>query len=271
MIIHPFLNYDRKFKTNYFEKYIIGGFQYGSGKKYIEDGFEFHSPPNGQGFIIEERENYVGVSIFIGDIDRGEPSCVDIQIFNDLPTIANLVHYQYDIKYCINKELEPKKGTRLMIKIIINYLKENFPEVKYIELMDISKYNCQKDNIKLEIFKLYFFIYGKGYYQKNFGFELYRKQDIIEYKNNLLRLKVIRVNKDWVEKVLLELKFPLKKIEEFLDEIGDNELWRNVFLKLRINKKLNDYCLIIDKLLNRIMNENGIVNLFGYSYRLKIR
>ena len=75
------------------------------------------------------------------------------------------------------------------------------------------------DNIDL----LYFFKYGKSYYQKNFGFRYIKKIHRMHQAENMRIRENHFINKKEVRKELLQY-FAKEKVERFLEFIEDHKI-----------------------------------------------
>ena len=72
--------------------------------------------------------------------------CVSIFINynNNKPLNANMPHAMYDEK-CAITHLDKGDGSRIMIKTILEYIKQNYPTIKEIKYDDMSSIECATD------------------------------------------------------------------------------------------------------------------------------
>jgi hypothetical protein len=110
-----------------------------------------------------------------------------------------------------------------IIYSFIQYIKDNYPKVEYITLIDEANYNCDEmynsSNISLSIY--YFLKYMKLYYMKKYNFKIYDinkdeeenkikkfKKIVKLYKNNKI------LNNEKINKILFYLKNKCKKYKK---------------------------------------------------------
>lgn len=257
---HPFLQYDYKFGTDYYNFLIK---QKGGGLKVKFEDYIFY---------IDEIKYDNCIKIFIGNPDKDEPECVHIRIDDEFPEIANLIFFQYDEKCSINKMLKKGEGTKVMFKTIVKYIKKFYTNVKMIDLSDTAKISCYYNGslTKFKLYKWYLFLYGKGYYQKNYGFDFENRFKKEKHIENVRIIKTLKVNLREVFDILKKLELSNKEIYDFIRQLKNNELWCSAIKRIRDENLLNDYCFILDNLLSEIMFKNKIVDLYDEGYRLNL-
>lgn len=101
--------------------------------------------------LLKNEEDDVVVKI--GSQRRDTP-CVVLEISSHKPNIVNIEYVEHDEFCADNKLLERKRGTRLMLYVILDIVLRSLPEVKYVTLQDISKFYCHGHPIELANYKM---------------------------------------------------------------------------------------------------------------------
>ena len=118
--------------------------------------------------------------------------CVSIFINynNNKPLNANMPHAMYDEK-CAITHLDKGDGSRIMIKTILEYIKQNYPTIKEIKYDDMSSIECATDeelsqatnrkrgtHLKpMSLYNLSIAYNGQTWYEKYFGAKKVKKHE----------------------------------------------------------------------------------------------
>ena len=136
---------------------------------------------------------------FFSRIDKYQPDTLIIQNFtyyNDCNTI---------------RDFEKGKGMKRLMNTLIRYTKENYSEIKQLQLDDEAVLLCESkiDNSIYRIYlpRLYFLKYGMGYYQYNFGFKLMNKRFNMILQDNKQKLENFKLVKDNLYTIYQFLKY----------------------------------------------------------------
>jgi hypothetical protein len=191
-------------------------------------------------------------------------------ISHNTPNIILLENFSY-LKNCnITKDLEKDTGTKRMMRSFIQYISENEPLVKTIELFDTSSFPCN-DDIKILNYKTYLFKYGKGYYAHHFGFKLVSKDDEITYNTNLKIASTLIINKSkFVEYLATKpsiFQNESNNITKFLSLLHDGKLVSSFISTFRCPSQL---CNIYRAYLDFIFKEYKLDDLNGTNYSANI-
>jgi hypothetical protein len=103
-----------------------------------------------------------------------------------------------------------------IIHSFIQYIKDNYPNVKYITLVDEANYPCNEtyDSETIPLSTYYFFKYMKLYYMKKYKFKIYdynEKKEIKEIKKFKKIVKLYKSEKELNDKKIKKIIFYLKK------------------------------------------------------------
>lgn len=97
------------------------------------------------------------------------PQCVSIIVFDNEP-IADLHGVLYDKLCSSNIPLSKKdNGTVKMVNAIIAIARNQFPYVTKFKLTDMSKVDCNELRTRVWLADMYFYRYGKTWYEDRFG------------------------------------------------------------------------------------------------------
>lgn len=199
--------------------------------------------------------------IFIGN----KENCITGLIKIEEPNVLDVNGFSYFRSCNITKDLERKTGTIQMMNTFIKYIKEHYPNITKIILADNTYFDCNKYNSRLNLYNLYLFKYGCGYYEKYFNFIL--ADGAVKHKLNLEKYKTITIDKEQIYQHLLTIfnkQEPniITDINEFMSFLIDNELVYK-FVKRFHN---DDLCYIFKEFLDFIMTEHKLFQLNGSVY-----
>lgn len=119
-------------------------------------------------------------SLFFGGIKKG---CVNINIdapesgtINSRymsimnPSIASIPYLSYSPDCSLEPTLQPREGTRHMIKTALAITCKQFPFIEMFKFDDASTFIC--DGLKISLSHYYVALHGKTWYEENFHAEL---------------------------------------------------------------------------------------------------
>jgi len=199
---------------------------------------------------------------FFGRIDKYQPDTIIIQNFtyyNDCNTI---------------KSFEKGKGMKRLMNTMIRYIKDNYPEIKQLQLDDEAVLLCESkiDNSIYRIYlpRLYFLKYGMGYYQYNFGFQLTGRKFETTLQNNKQHFSSFELKKeDFIKDLEIEKLTLIPEIQRDLTILFNGKDKLN---SVEISKQLELHydCMFLNILINYIYAESKIRDLMGASHTLMI-
>ena len=218
---------------------------------------------------VNEYDDETGIFVgrhskcFFGRINKYQPDTVIIQNFtyyNDCNTI---------------KSFEKGKGMKRLMDTMIRYIKENYPEIKQLQLEDEAVLLCES-KIKERVYRiylprLYFLKYGMGYYQYNFGFQLTDGEYDNTLQNNKQKLENFKLVKDNLIKDLeIENLTLIPEIQKDVTTLFND---KNILTSVEISKQLELHydCMFLYTLINYIYAEAKIRDLMGASHTLTIQ
>lgn len=254
--LHPYLQiyYKSKYK---FKKMLKHYLDIKNNNNYIGGAIVLNN------FIFEEYydEEDNRNNIVIGKKEQ----CLHGIIDNATPDTVWLEWFSYHRNCNIDKNLIRGEGTVNMMKTFIEYIRKYHPKIQKIKLSDKSEFVCSGVNISL--YKLYILKYGKSFYEHKFGFVLDTLNDpeiLKKHKQNIELSKNIKINKNLIKQQfekMLDIKDSLNKhyltidlINEFVDNLNDNELVRDFLIRYKIP---DNQCAIFEDFLNIIFGTNN--------------
>lgn len=268
--LHPYLQADIKYtinnvKCNYRYMNLLKNKKKGTKKQIQSGGVIFGN--NKYKFDFKEDIQDDIIIIFIGN----KENCITAIIYKDNPDVIELQSFGYYKSCNIYKNLERKEGTIQMMNIFIDYIKQKYINIRKIILTDNSSIKCNNENYKknIQLYNLYLFKYGCGYYEKHFNFTLI--DDLPKHKMNLDKYKTITLNKQNILQFLLNLfnndnLIIQKDIENFSSQIIDGEYAYKFILRFTDLS----LCYIFNEFLDYLMTENKLYKLYGSIYEKKI-
>jgi len=116
------------------------------------------------------KEVYSGGQVIIAIIGKDGNECVHMKFnYNDPEKELVLSGLSYK-KICrIGVEMESGLQTVYMIKSLILYALQEFPEFDYVGFMEDSSRKCGSNNLKMDLAEQNYWLYGKTWYQRHFG------------------------------------------------------------------------------------------------------
>lgn len=271
---HQYKLVDIKNETNFYDEFIRNRKDEKRTKKQKLKslfGGVIYTSNNGRNSFdigVKEYDDETGIFVgrhgkcFFGRIDKYQPDTLIIQNFtyyNDCNTI---------------KSFEKGKGMKRLMDTMIRYIKDNYPNVKKLQLDDEAVLLCNS-KIKERVYRiylprLYFLKYGVGYYQYNFGFQLTDGEYDNTLQNNKQKLENFKLVKDNLIKDLeIENLTLIPEIQKDLTTLFND---KNILTSVEISKQLElRYdCMFLYTLINYIYAEAKIRDLMGASHTLTI-
>lgn len=271
---HQYKLVDIKNETNFYDEFIRNRKDEKRTKKQKLKslfGGVIYTSNNGRNSFdigVKEYDDETGIFVgrhgkcFFGRIDKYQPDTLIIQNFtyyNDCNTI---------------KSFEKGKGMKRLMDTMIRYIKDNYPNVKKLQLDDEAVLLCNS-KIKERVYRiylprLYFLKYGVGYYQYNFGFQLTDGEYDNTLQNNKQKLENFKLVKDNLIKDLeIENLTLIPEIQKDLTTLFND---KNILTSVEISKQLElRYdCVFLYTLINYIYAEAKIRDLMGASHTLTI-
>lgn len=271
---HQYKLVDIKNGTNFYDEFIKNKKDKHRTKKQklksLFGGVIYHSNNGKNSFDIKVDENEEETRIFVGRygkcffgrIDKYQPDTVIIQSFayyNDCNTI---------------KSFEKGKGMKRLMNTMIRYVRDNYPNVKQLQLDDNAALLCESkiDNSITHIYlsRLYFLKYGMGYYQYNFKFQLINERFKVILQDNKDIFSRFELIKGYFIKDLEKMK--LIQIPEIQNDLTKLFNGKDKLNSVEISKQLELHydCIFLDTLITYIYTESKIKDLLGKSYTLTI-
>ncbi len=237
--------YDGKKIVYIDNNYLYNLFSGGMKNTYYNKGFYYK-------ILKSKNKNNYSYKFLIGK----SPNCLEATLnYNPKTKITeNTVHIQYmqsNIKCGIPNGnnfnyIQKLYNSSSILYSFIQYVKDNYKNVKYITLIDEANYNCNElynmEKIPLSIY--YFLKYMKLYYMKRYNFHIYDYNKNIENKNIKKFKKIVNLYKN-------EKKMNKSKIKYIIN-----------YLKKRIMKIKNE-----DNYIKELLNEINIIKKLLFHYK----
>lgn len=210
------------------------------------------------GFIIKIFEEEHKITIRIGN---KKYECIVLSIDKSSIYKAELDYFNYYKTCNITNDLERKKGNKLMMNTLINFIKLKYPVTKTIYLIDAAIYPCSANDTYKNTFSLYdyyLFKYGSSYYKYNYGFDFVDNNDLESHEENKQLISTFIIDKQKLGEYLFnkakktKITSYIQDVNNFLDNIKDNKLAVD-FIK---SYKFNDNTCYLMKFFFQFINEN---------------
>ena len=200
------------------------------------------------------------IVIFIGKKTRCLQATIDVDKETKILSKTIIIQsFGYYNNCSIGKKMERGIGTNGIMFSFIEYIKDNFTNIKKVILTDNAQFQCDRF-VKINMSLLYFFKYGSMYYSKKYGFKLYDK--------NIRKLFIKERNKYWNNR-FINNQF-LEKFNIFLFSENDKKSFDEI---LFIKKNLIKYKSISNFLrkykFKSCVNFNEFINFLVSYFRIK--
>lgn len=111
-----------------------------------------------------------GGQVILAIIGKDGAECAHMKFnYNDPEKELVLSGLSYKKKCRIGAEMERGIQTVYMIKSLLIYALQEYPEFDYVGLMDMSSRECMEGGEQLDLAEYNYWLYGKTWYQRNFG------------------------------------------------------------------------------------------------------
>jgi hypothetical protein len=222
---------------------------------------------DGKSMILTVFEELNSLTFYLGGY---KIYCVDAQITKDdegiFHTRGFLTKVRYDTQCAHEGEFKRGSDTTMILKLMMTYIKNNYPEVKTMKFTDLSTRICDNGaSISLSAMKL--FIDGRswylpvpeeqegmpstgekyfasGWYEDHFGAKIY-PNDKLEYNSIIENANAEKHSMTWQQfcnRYLSRTKVPETKVS--IEEIyNTSNTWQEFFKKIRDDIGISALCI----------------------------
>jgi hypothetical protein len=180
-----------------------------------------------------------------------------------------LVKIRYDLLCSVEEKIQHGGDITKLLKLLIQYIHDKYPEVKYLSFNDLSTRRCD-NGYDINLAVMTYLYSGKTWYEKNFNttISIQSKEtlDKIVKKLNNSKKQSWNVIKDTIYNYK-ELPYSESEIEKiYKDAITWNEFFEAILNKI----KINNFCIFISPWIDRFIIQY-FNNLMGLSYDMPIK
>jgi hypothetical protein len=183
------------------------------------------------------------ITIYIGSYNI---YCIDAQIFKDatnkiLPDVL-LSKIRWDGECSLYDPFESGSDTVMILKLLLTYLKDKYPDIKKVYFTDVSTRHCD-NGYPVNLAAMKIFTDGISWYETHFNAKLedrYKTQynDMITYANT------IKKNTSWESfKNYTYLKNISITEDELITYYNSSNIWQDFFYKIRDKIGVSQYCI----------------------------
>lgn len=220
--------------------------------------------------ILTTYETESSITIYLGGVKHW---CIHSTLHKDnnnkIKEEGYLVKIRYDLLCSVEEKIQRGGDITKLLKLLIQYIHDTYPEVKYLSFNDLSTRRCDNEsNINLAV--MTYLYSGKTWYEKNFDvtISIQSKEtlDKIVKKFNKSKKESWSVIRDTIYNYK-ELKYTECEIEKIYEEaITWNEFFEAIFKKIGIAK----FCIFVSPWLDSFTIQY-FNNLMGLSYDMPIK
>lgn len=192
--------------------------------------------------IITTYETINTIVIYIGNRDI---YCMDVQLLKDtLNTITTgyLTKARWDISCSIGEPFEKGSDTIIMIKLLVTYIKDNYPHILQLLFNDMSTKSCN-DNSSVSLAAMKLLTDGQTWYETHFDTSM-----------DILNKYIYTTIKENITKKKRELSFDVFSIYSNINilQIPNNTLrqlyntsnnWQDFFSNIRDIIGISQFCI----------------------------
>lgn len=213
--------------------------------------------------LLVEYINEKTVNIYIGGPQKW---CIHCEIIKDndlFKSIGYLIKVRYDLLCSLTHNFAKGKDTKQIVNILIQYIYNNYGDVKELYFNDLSTKRCD-NNYDINLAVMTYLYTNKTWYEKNFDAYLspQSKDSMKKYINKYNEAK--KLNWDTI-KYTIDSTYP--DIEKLYNE---KTSWKDFFETIYNNLEIADFCNFIstwiDSFILKYFN-----NLQGLTYVMPIQ
>jgi hypothetical protein len=223
--------------------------------------------------IITTYETINTITIYIGNRDI---YCIDVQLLKDTDTntvkTGYLTKARWDAICSIEEPFSNGTDTIIMIKLLVSYIKDNYPNVSELLFNDMSTKTCDDGNsVSLSAMKI--FTDGKTWYESHFDITIDSHNKYIYDKMK----ETINLKKDEISFDKFAMYSNINSLDisnsELKDLYNNSKTWQIFFSKIRDLIGISKLCIWLSKnnwfdiFLNTILK----INISTIQFILKIK
>lgn len=219
--------------------------------------------------ILTTYETETSIIIYLGGVKHW---CIHSTIHKDNNKIKEegyLVKIRYDLLCSVEEKMQRGGDITKLLKLLIQYIHDIYPEVKYLSFNDLSTRRCD-NGYDTNLAVMTYLYSGKTWYEKNFDTTIsIQSKDILDKivkKFNNSKKESWNIMKDTIYNYK-ELPYTESEIEKIYEEAIT---WKDFFEAIVNKIKINNFCIFISPWLDSFTIQY-FNNLMGLSYDMPIK
>ena len=220
--------------------------------------------------ILTTYETETSIIIYLGGVKHW---CIHSTIHKDnnnkIKEEGYLVKIRYDLLCSVEEKIQRGGDITKLLKLLIQYIHDIYPEVKYLSFNDLSTRRCD-NGYDTNLAVMTYLYSGKTWYEKNFDVTIsLQSKDILDKivkKFNNSKKQSWNVIKDTIYNYK-ELPYTESEIEKIYE---DAITWNDFFETILNKIKINNFCIFIPPWIDSFIIQY-FNNLMGLSYDMPIK
>lgn len=233
-----------------------------------------------QTIILTIYESKSDIDIYLGGIKRW---CIHSTIHRDknnkIKEEGFLVKIRYDMLCSIEEKIQAGGDIKKLLQLLIQYIYDTYPEVKYLSFNDSSTRRCNNEiNVNLAVMT---YLYSeKTWYENNFDVTI-GQQSKVALDDIIIKLNKSKIITSWSEikdtmynyKVLPFTEQELETLYTDLSDVTNDDKkkkWIDFFEPIFKRIGIAQFCIFISTWLDKFIIQY-FNNLMGLTYQMPIK
>jgi len=233
-----------------------------------------------QTIILTIYESKSDIDIYLGGIKQW---CIHSTIHRDknnkIKEDGYLVKIRYVMLCSIEEKIQAGGDIKKLLQLLIQYIYDTYPEVKYLSFNDLSTRRCNNEtNVNLAVMT---YLYSeKTWYEKNFDVTI-GQQSKVALDDIIIKLNKSKISTSWSEikdtmynyKVLPFTEQELETLYTDLSDVTNDDKkkkWIDFFEPIFKRIGIAQFCIFISTWLDKFIIQY-FNNLMGLTYQMPIK
>lgn len=221
-----------------------------------------------QTIILTRYESEYGINLYVGGIKHW---CIHIELIKGngkIKEIGYLIKIRYDLLCSVEEDIKHGGDITKLLKVVIKYIHETYPEVKKLLFNDLSTRRCDNEyDVNLAVMS---YLYSeKTWYEKNFK-ACISEQSTEEWKRIKNRLDNSKKLSWDIMRMTIYNGTSIKYSEDEIKELYERSTTWKEFFKVILDKiTISEFCIFVSRWLDSFISKY-FNNLMGLTYEIPI-
>lgn len=219
--------------------------------------------------ILSTSETNRSINIYLGGVKHWCIHCELIKENNMIKEEGYLVKIRYDMLCSVEENINRGGDITKLLKLLIQYVYDTYPEVKYLLFNDLSIRRCD-NGYDTNLAVMTYLYTEKTWYEKNFGATI-SPQSAITFKDIIDKLNTSKhIPWDTMKETLYNYKVLPYTESEIEQMYTSAKTWKEFFEPIQKKIEISEFCIFVSSWLDSFILKY-FNNLMGLTYRLPIK